>query len=352
MAKPSEIVTLLGSSRGSSPSDPWATALAARLLGYAAQARWTDARDVADILDLWLSVEPKGPGSLYVNGLIRMGMSMQRWPIAARIAFLRRHLGDRRITPSDEADAGWQRNGWLTKTLTVLSLDVTLPFASQLGIDPAQLAAVQPELRTVLGPGLDVRLADPLAQLEGTRLVDALGPSARALLRSFYDRAVRYEVADDVALFTWGTVLMRHAKDDALWRSLNLPAERSEELRKAFWASMEWSDIQEELDALFAKPLSDWDRRVAVTGLLPPEDEGQLGIGDQTLLRLAEVVRRQQFWRTVASELGEAGMATLRRKCQAFLESQPDIAKAFGQLYDPWLLAHPEIVSRDPWHPS
>jgi hypothetical protein len=252
----------------------------------------------------------------------------------------------------DDEVPDWQRDNWLTKTMAVLSLDLTVPFAHQLGIDPARLAAVQPDLRRVLGPGLDVRIADPLAQLEGSRLVYALGPSAKALVQAFYDRAVRYELADDVALFCWGTILMRHAKDDALWRSLDLPQERSEALREALWASMEWNDIQEQLDAEFAKPLSDWDRRVAVTGLLPPEDEGQLGIGDQTFLRLAEVVRRQQFWRTMAAELGGTGMATLRKKCQAFLQSQADIAKAFGQLYDPWLLAHPEIVTRDPWHPS
>jgi hypothetical protein len=64
MAKPSEIVSLLGARPGLAPSDPWATTLAARLLGHAAQARWTDA-----------------------------------------LAFLRRHLGQRTIMPSDEADA-------------------------------------------------------------------------------------------------------------------------------------------------------------------------------------------------------------------------------------------------------
>jgi hypothetical protein len=252
----------------------------------------------------------------------------------------------------DDEVPDWQRDGWLTRTVAVLSLDVTLPFANQLGIDPAQLASVQPELRTVLAPGLNVRIADPLAQLEGTRLVAALGPCAHALLRSFYDRAIRYEVADDVALSCWGTVLMRHAKDDALWRSLALPQHSSEELRQAFWASMEWSDIREQLDAVFARPLSDWDQRVAVAGLLPPEDEGQTSIGDQTLLRLAEVVRRQRFWRRVAHELGEPGMAALRTKCQAFLATQPDIAKTFGQLYDPWLLAHPEIPTRNSLNPS
>jgi hypothetical protein len=251
----------------------------------------------------------------------------------------------------DDDVASFQRERWLARSMTLLSLDVTRPFAADIGIEASELVRAQPELRRVLAPPFEARLADPSVRLEAERLLGSIDPAAEALVRTFYDRVIRYYDDGAIAIFCWGIVLMRCAHDDAVWGSLGLPPESSEAVRKAFWASMEWIDIQERLDAAFAEPLSAWDRQVAVLGLLPPEDGG-FGIGDQMLLACAEVVRGQGFWRMVASLMGRDGLRELRKRCQAFLDTQEDLASAFGQLYDPWLLAHPELTLPDAPEPQ
>jgi hypothetical protein len=245
-----------------------------------------------------------------------------------------------------------ERERQLAKVMTLLSLDVTRACSADLGIEEPVLAAAQPELRRVLGPPFQARLADPSVRLEGERLLGSLDPWVQPLVRTFYDQVVRYRGFEPEALFCWGVVLTRSALDDALWGSLGLPPESSDTLRKAFQASKEWSDIQKRLDAAFARPLSAWDRQVAVLGLLPPEDEGVFGIGDQALRRPAQTVREQGFWRMAGELLGHDGLRALRARCQAFLETQEDIAAAFGQLHDPWLLAHPEITASDTSKPA
>jgi len=251
----------------------------------------------------------------------------------------------------DAAVAAYKRESWLGRTLVVLSVDVALAVADDLGLDRARLAEVQPSIRAILGPAVGARIAAPLSRLPAERLLPALDSPARAFVLTYYDRVMRFSLAEDVALFCWGTTLMRFVADEALWASLGLAKDDSERLRKEFWASMETTDIQERLDEAFAKPLSDWDRRIAVAQLMPPEDEGAPGIGDQELGQAAKVVRRLSFWRLAGELLGEPGLDLLRARCQAFLETQPDIAPAFGQLYDPHLLAHPENTAGDPLHP-
>jgi hypothetical protein len=61
--------------------------------------------DVQEVFDLWLSLTERVPSSLYVRGMLRVVLSNKRWPVARRIAFLRRHLADREITPADDAAA-------------------------------------------------------------------------------------------------------------------------------------------------------------------------------------------------------------------------------------------------------
>jgi hypothetical protein len=248
----------------------------------------------------------------------------------------------------DDAMDPYRYQHLLMDAMTVLSLDVTRAVVTDLdlAIDKAELVVAQPELRRVLAPPFQARLADPSLRFEAERLLGSLNPETQRLVGAFYDRVLRYARVEK-ALFCWDIVLMRYAKDDVLWGTLNLPPESSEALRKAFRASNEWGDIQKRLDAAFERPLSTWDRQVAVLGLLPPEDEGVFGIGDQDLRTAAEVVRKQGFWRMMAEPLGHDALRSMRARCQAFLETQKDIAPWFGRLHDPWLLAHPELTLPD-----
>lgn len=244
----------------------------------------------------------------------------------------------------DDTVPAYQRERWLLEALALLSLDVTGAVAADLGIGASAFEAMQSALRRGLAPALQARLNDPLAPLEANRLLGLIEPEVQTRIRSYYDEVVRYQQSK--ALFCWGIVLNRCARDDALWRSLWMFPEMFETLRNSFWASEETLDIQERLDAAFEVPLSAWDVQVATLGLFPPE-EGVFGIGDQWLLRPARVVRQQAFWRNAARGLGPEGLREVHTRAQAFLTTQKDLAPAFGLLHDPWLLAHPELTQPD-----
>jgi len=229
------------------------------------------------------------------------------------------------------------------EAISVLSLDATRTMATDLAVDPAILSSSQPEIRRVLAPALQVRLADPSFLVPWGQLHASVDARAHALVQEFYDRVVRYKSEQDAALFCWRIVLGRCASDERSWGALGLPTESSDTLREALRASRNTDDIQERAEAALATPLSDWDRFVASANVLSPSDDGALGIGEQALGSPAKVVRVQSFWRTAAKELGAEGLQALRAKAQAFLATQEDIAPDFGQLFDPWLLAHPEV---------
>lgn len=246
----------------------------------------------------------------------------------------------------DDDEPAYRRERWLLHAMAVLSLDVTRAIAGDIGIEEGTLQKVQQEARRVLDPHFQKRLADPSASLPVSQMFAALDPTTQALVRAFYDEVIRYVDADSNALFCWGIVLMRCAMNDALWDALGLPPESSAEIRDAFRAShMSSDDIQDRLDAALEKPLSPWDKQVAALRLFPPPDDSVFGISDVRLGSYAKVKRGQGFWRFAAERLGTAGLHDLHVRAQAFLATQQDLAQAFGQLYDPWLLAHPELTT-------
>jgi hypothetical protein len=245
-----------------------------------------------------------------------------------------------------------RRTRWLGHAMTMLSLDVTRACADDLGLEAPWLDVAQPALRSGLAAAFQALVATSSTSLPAEQLIGSLPPEVASMTWSFYDRVLRYSIGEPNAHFCWDIILMRCAQNPAVWSSLPYPRESSEALREAFWASMQSEDIQRHLDEAFARPLSTWDGQVAVLRLLPPEDEGEFGLGDQKLRTAACAVRKQRFWRGVAELLGEEGLRALRLSCQAFLETQADLAPAFGQLFDPWLLAHPEITSEDPLNPG
>jgi len=104
MNDPADLLSLL-LGRASGAPQPWATMIAQRLIRYGGRSGINASADLGDLLVLWLSVEPQPPGSPYMDGLMRVVLSNSRWPVAARMAFLRRHLNDRHATRADDAAA-------------------------------------------------------------------------------------------------------------------------------------------------------------------------------------------------------------------------------------------------------
>jgi hypothetical protein len=82
-----------------------ATLIAEHLLRHAAAFGLTRPEDTLDVLDVSLSLVEVAPRSLYLHGMLGVVLSITSWPIAARIAFLRRHLTGRAVTPGSEAEA-------------------------------------------------------------------------------------------------------------------------------------------------------------------------------------------------------------------------------------------------------
>jgi hypothetical protein len=253
----------------------------------------------------------------------------------------------------DEAESAFQRNRWLMDTMVLLSLDIARRVAKDLALEDKSILTAQAELRRVLAPPFQERLADPSVSFHADILFGLCELPVQKLVREFYDRVIRYAEAEPSALFDWGIVLMRCAKTDSLWSSLALPPGSSNFLRESLVASLQWTDIQERLDAAFANRLSSWDTQVAVLRLFPPQEENTFGISEIPFSKAAKIVRKQGFWRAAAEHLGADGLRKLHIRAQEFLATQADLAEAFGQLYDPWLLAHPEVTTlRTPVSPK
>jgi hypothetical protein len=246
----------------------------------------------------------------------------------------------------DDDQPGYRREAWLLRAMDVLSLDVTRAIAGDLGLDEPTRMLAQQEVRRVLDPYFQKRLADPSERFPAQPMLAALDPAVQVLVHAFYDEVIRYSDGEPNALFCWGIVLITLNRGGSLWDALALPPTSSVELREAFRAThLAVDDIQDRLDAALAEPLSPWDQRVAVLRLFPPiDDDAAFGIEDTSLRAYAQVKRRQSFWRLAAAQLGEGGLRDLRARAQAFLATQKDLVQAFGQLYDPWLLAHPELT--------
>jgi hypothetical protein len=237
--------------------------------------------------------------------------------------------------------------------MTFFSLDVARAVAGDLRIEESALTAAQQELRRVLAGPFRGRLADPAAVLPVEELLGSVDPAVQARVRAFYDQVGRYSDSDSMGLGGWATVLIRCAIDDDLWASLELPAAASVELRAAFRAThMSDEDMWERIEAALAEPLSDWDKLVAALRIFPPPEDVAFGISEIQLRSYAKVARRQSFWRTAADRLGVEGLHALCARAQAFLDTQQDVAPAFGRLFDPWLLAHPEITTPDATVPA
>jgi hypothetical protein len=91
--------------RRATPFTARAAAVAGRLLAQAPAFGLERPDDVVEVFDLWLSLAEHAPDSSYVQGMLRVVLSIKRWPLAARIAFLRRHLTGRELTSGADADA-------------------------------------------------------------------------------------------------------------------------------------------------------------------------------------------------------------------------------------------------------
>ena len=78
--------------RRDGPLPAGAAALAKRVAQQAPAFGLKQPDEVLEVFDLWLSLTEQAPASDYVQGLLRVVLSLRRWTVAARIAFLRRHL--------------------------------------------------------------------------------------------------------------------------------------------------------------------------------------------------------------------------------------------------------------------
>jgi hypothetical protein len=99
------LISRLEARRAQPVPEAQAMAVAEHLLRYAAVLGLDRPDDVLEVFDLWLTLVEQAPRSLYVHGMLRIVISIKRWPVAARVAFLRRHLVGREVTPADEAEA-------------------------------------------------------------------------------------------------------------------------------------------------------------------------------------------------------------------------------------------------------
>jgi hypothetical protein len=97
------LVARLAARHASPLREARATEVAEHLLKHAAALGLDAPDDVLDVLDLWLSFAEHTPGFLYAQGLLRVVLSIKRWPVATRVAFLRRHLAGGELGPADDA---------------------------------------------------------------------------------------------------------------------------------------------------------------------------------------------------------------------------------------------------------
>lgn len=102
MNDPRMLVALLTPRLATADLQARAMVLAERLLQLAPAIGLDKQEDFLDVLHLWLLLAESGPASIYVQGMMRVILSITAWPVAARVRFLRRHLVGRKITPADD----------------------------------------------------------------------------------------------------------------------------------------------------------------------------------------------------------------------------------------------------------
>ena len=105
MSDTSLLLARLAARRATPLPEARAMTLAERVLQLAPELGLDELDDTIQVLDLWLSLAEDAPASLYRQGMLRVVLSIKRWPVAARVAFLRRHLTGREASPADEAMA-------------------------------------------------------------------------------------------------------------------------------------------------------------------------------------------------------------------------------------------------------
>jgi hypothetical protein len=234
---------------------------------------------------------------------------------------------------------------WQNAALT-LSLDATRAVAGDLDVDEAELAAAQPEIRRLLSPAMDRRLRGEHAALEVEAKLPSMSDPARELLRRFRDHVVRYADEQPWCHQAWIWVLRACDRSDERWRSLGLPADVSPELQRASRKMRRREDFEERAEAALSGKLSPWDLRIAALRLLPTPD-GTPGIDTVWLTSCGRVVFSTRFWRQAALLLGKEGLAALRARASEIAGEDEEL-RPFRDLYDPWLLAHPE-EDTEPW---
>lgn len=100
------LVARLESRRGARVPEVLAAELGAPLLQHAVALGFDRPEDILDVFDLCLSLTEQAPASPYILGLLHVILSNRAWPLGARLAFLRRHLGGRKIAPADDEVGG------------------------------------------------------------------------------------------------------------------------------------------------------------------------------------------------------------------------------------------------------
>jgi hypothetical protein len=184
---------------------------------------------------------------------------------------------------------GWQR------MMAILSLDRVTPVLKQLEIPASPARDLQLIFRKVLlkyrdvlpedRPGTPSNMVSDCMQ----EVVTKFGRDAAKLFYRWLEHV--YFATEDTEYRSWRLVLIRLVRDEARWRSIGIPAEKSEKLRKLCEEATQTNEeLESSLAASHAKALSDWD--LAIYTLFGFDDED-----NDPLASVAQVLRRMQFMR-------------------------------------------------------
>lgn len=184
---------------------------------------------------------------------------------------------------------GWQR------MMAVLSLDRVTPVLKQLEIPVSPERDLQLIFRKVLLKYRDVlpedRPGTPSTMVSDCmqEVVTKFGRDAAKLFYRWLEHV--YFATEDTEHRSWRLVVIRLVRDQTRWRSIGIPAEKSEKLRKLCKEATQTNEeLESSLTGSHAKALSDWD--LAIYTLFGFDDED-----NDPLATVAQVLRRLQFMR-------------------------------------------------------
>ena len=219
----------------------------------------------------------------------------------------------------------------------LLSMDVVVPFYELMGLRGFSENALRDSLRAELlktrrkfASGMQGSVSySPEETFAALRTV--LGVTQSNHLRWWGQRVFAWDIQEHRHLRLWEALLRYLAEQPEKWLQLHIPERLSTAARQRFLLAIDRAPYDEINDALYGRPLSDWDLHMYAVNLFDDEDPAGPTGPSSYVYPTFKHYQGYTYWAWLGQHLTAAERDNLR--CQATnLASQIESLKYLGEL--------------------